>query len=66
MLILGLTGLTGSGKSTVAKYLLSQKALIFDLDKTAHKLYKSGTETFFKILDHFGEEIWDPGGVSLH
>ena len=59
MLILGLTGLTGSGKSTVAKYLLSKKALIFDLDKSAHELYKTGTDTYFKIVNHFGEDILD-------
>ncbi len=59
MHILGLTGLTGSGKSTVAKYLFSKKALIFDLDKVAHELYKSGTETFYKIVNYFGEDILD-------
>lgn len=59
MLILGLTGLTGSGKSTVAKYLLSKKALIFDLDKSAHELYETGTDTYFKIVNHFGEDILD-------
>tara|TARA_B110000438_G_scaffold288111_1_gene321160 strand:- start:509 stop:1126 length:618 start_codon:yes stop_codon:yes gene_type:complete len=57
MLILGLTGLTGSGKSTVSKYLLSKEALIFDLDGVAHELYKSGTETFYKIVSCFGEDI---------
>ena len=39
MVIIGLTGGIGSGKSTIAKYFKSRKIPVFDSDEEADKLY---------------------------
>ena len=42
MIIIGLTGGIGSGKSTIAKYFKSKKIPVFDSDAEVNMLYKSG------------------------
>lgn len=57
MLIVGLTGGVGSGKSTVA-YLLSERgAVIIDADVIARKVVEPGTEGFTLVHAAFGDEI---------
>lgn len=54
MLKIGLTGGIGSGKSTVANYFSQLQVPIIDADKIVHKLLQPRTNTYKKIVTHFG------------
>lgn len=63
MKIIGVTGTSGSGKSTVCKILEEKyKAEIIDADKVAKKLSRKGTLYMKSIVSNFGEEILDETG----
>jgi len=57
MLIIGLTGGIGSGKTEVANRFAKLGIEIIDTDIIAHEIVKPGQETYQKILDHFGTKI---------
>jgi dephospho-CoA kinase len=59
MKVIGLTGGIGSGKSTVAGYLVELGAAVMDLDKVGHEIIKSGSRVFKKIVGEFGKDILD-------
>ena len=50
MIIVGLTGGIGSGKTTVAKYFQKSKIPIFDSDKEVKDLYKEKNTKLIKII----------------
>lgn len=62
MFLVGLTGGIASGKSTVAQRLVEHGVELIDADQIAREVVLPGTETWKKIVDHFGEEILDPDG----
>ncbi len=62
MLVLGLTGGSGAGKSTAAAMLEDQDTLIIDCDKISREISRKHTSAYFEILDFFGERILSPGG----
>jgi dephospho-CoA kinase len=55
--VIGVTGIFGSGKSTVSNILKSYGLKIIDADKIAHKYLLPGTKTYTKILGYFGRGI---------
>ncbi len=57
MKIIGLTGNSGSGKSSVSEILSENGGYIIDADKIAHKNMKKGTKTYNEIKEAFGKEI---------
>ena len=57
MLLVGLTGGIGSGKSTVAALLARHGAVILDADAFARDAVRSGSEPFGAVVRRFGEEI---------
>ncbi len=58
MLILGITGGVGSGKSKILYDLSNQYgAYIVETDKLAHRLMEPGQPIYAKIVDTFGREI---------
>lgn len=57
MIIIGLTGTFGCGKSTVAKFFKEKGAIIIDADKIVHQKYKPGTKCWCGIKACFGQEI---------
>ena len=60
MKILGITGSSGSGKSSVCKIIQkSVKAQIIDADKIAKELQDERTEYYYKIIETFGQDILD-------
>lgn len=59
MLLIGLTGGIGSGKSTVAHYFSELGITIIDADLIAREAVTSNTKTFDQIVAHFGPEILD-------
>ena len=65
MKIIGITGTSGAGKTTVCDIIeKNYNAKRIDADKIARELSKPGTEYFKEIVQYFGEEILqNVGGV---
>ena len=57
MIVIGLTGGTGSGKSTVASICSEYGAHIIDADKVARDIVKKGTQALNEIVDFFGDNV---------
>ena len=65
MLIIGLTGGIGSGKSTVADLFAELGVPIIDADVIAHNLTQPNQPAVFDIVDHFPQEILlENGGLN--
>jgi len=63
MLVIGLTGGIGTGKSTVAQVLEEQGASILDADRVGHEVYNPGRPGFHEIVEEFGREILAEDGT---
>ena len=57
MVLIGLTGGIGSGKSTVAAGLVDRGAVLIDADAIVHELQQPGTVVFSEMRERFGERI---------
>lgn len=57
MLILGLTGKTGAGKSTVALYLKEKGCFIIDGDVVAREIVLPGQPALEGLAEEFGKDI---------
>jgi dephospho-CoA kinase len=57
MLLVGLTGGIGSGKSTVAGLLEQRGAVLVDADVFAREAVRAGTPAFDAVRRRFGDEI---------
>ena len=63
MLVLGVTGGVGAGKSTVLDHMEEAwGAQILKADEAAHMLMRRGQHCYEKIVEKFGEEILDDTG----
>ncbi len=62
MLLVGLTGGIGSGKSTVAQMLEKRGAVVFDADMLARQAVAPGTAGFDRVVERFGPHVLAPGG----
>ncbi|SRR6266498_1194721 len=62
MLLVGLTGGIGSGKSTVSAMLAERGAEVIDADRIAREVLMPGTHAWCKIRDHFGPGVLFPNG----
>ena len=62
MLLVGLTGGIGSGKSTVARMLEKRGAVVFDADVPARQAVAPGTPGFENVVERFGPNVLAPGG----
>jgi dephospho-CoA kinase len=62
MLLVGLTGGIGSGKSTVAELLAARGAIVIDADDLARRAVANSTDGFDRVVETFGREILDPDG----
>lgn len=62
MLVVGLTGNIGSGKSTVANILRSLGAKVIDTDQVAREVVEPGTPGLKAIVDAFGQEVLNQDG----
>lgn len=60
MLLAGLTGGIGSGKSTFAALLAERGAQIVDADVLGHEAIRPGAPAWQSIVDQFGDEILAP------
>ena len=62
MLLVGLTGGIGSGKSTVARLLEKRGAVVFDADLLAREAVEPGTPGHASVIERFGADVLAPGG----
>lgn len=57
MLVIGLTGNIGAGKTTVSRMLSKLGATIIDADKLGHELLEPYTQTWKEVVATFGGDI---------
>lgn len=57
MLLIGLTGGIGSGKSTVSAALAERGAVVIDADAIVRELQQPGTDVFAEMVERFGDGI---------
>lgn len=62
MIVIGLTGGIGSGKSEVSRILIELGAEVIDADRVGHDAYRPNTETWQVVVKAFGDEIVQPDG----
>jgi dephospho-CoA kinase len=62
MIIIGLTGGIGTGKSTTSRFLSDLGALVLDADSLGHETYKKGTGLYRDLIKAFGQDILDSNG----
>ena len=58
MIVIGLTGSIGMGKSTAARFLKKMGCGVFDSDKYVHKLLEPGGDAFETVALSF-PDVWD-------
>jgi dephospho-CoA kinase len=62
LLLVGLTGGIGAGKSSVAELLAARGAVIIDADQVARAVVEPGQPALDKLVERFGEGILDADG----
>ncbi|XP_053555207.1 bifunctional coenzyme A synthase [Bombina bombina] len=55
--VIGLTGGSGSGKTSIAKRLEALGAALIDCDKMGHESYKPGGPAYQQVIQEFGSDI---------
>ncbi|MEY4130395.1 MAG: hypothetical protein RLZZ31_519 [Actinomycetota bacterium] len=63
MLLLGLTGGIGSGKSTVSSELARRGAIVIDADQVVRELQSPGGAVLAAMVEHFGDGILNDDGT---
>lgn len=62
MLLVGLTGGIGSGKSTASAFLAARGAVVVDADAITRRLQQPGQPVFDAMVERFGDGIVAPDG----
>jgi dephospho-CoA kinase len=62
MLLVGLTGGIGAGKSTVSELLAGRGATIVDADVVARAVVEPGQPALAQLVEHFGPGVVGPDG----
>lgn len=62
MLVAGLTGGIGSGKSAASDCFIALGVPVIDADRVARLVVEPGSEALAKIASHFGEHVIQPNG----
>ena len=65
MLVVGLTGGIGSGKSTFAALLAERGAVVIDADALGHQALQPGQPTWHSIVDQFGDGVLAAGSMDI-
>lgn len=65
MLVVGLTGGIGSGKSVFAALLAERGAQVIDADAYGHEALRPGKPSWHSVVDQFGDEILVPGTMEI-
>lgn len=64
MKIIGLTGLTGAGKSTVAQKLMAYGCYHIDADKVAREVINNNENVKNKLKERFGADVINADGTT--
>lgn len=59
MLLCGLTGGIGCGKSTAVKFFRLHSIPVVDADEVARKVVEPGKPAYLKLREEFGSEYFD-------
>jgi dephospho-CoA kinase len=62
VLLVGLTGGLGSGKSTIGEMLRSRGAVVIEADDLARQAVKRGSPGYQGVVEAFGPQVVAPGG----
>jgi dephospho-CoA kinase len=65
VLLVGLTGGIGAGKSTLAALLAERGAQIIDADQLGRDALRPGKPGWHSVVDQFGDEILAPGTMEV-
>ena len=65
MILVGLTGGIGSGKSTASKMFAARGAVIIDADAITHEVQRPGMPVLTELADAFGADIIDADGALI-
>jgi len=63
VILVGLTGGIGSGKSTVSALLAARGALIVDADAIVHEIQQPGSPVLAQLAERFGADVLTPDGA---
>lgn len=63
MILVGLTGGIGSGKTTVARMLAERGAVVVDADELARQALEPGTRAYERVCGLFGEHVVNADGT---
>ncbi|XP_076008100.1 bifunctional coenzyme A synthase [Genypterus blacodes] len=55
--VIGLTGCSSSGKSSISRWLQGLGAVWIDADKLGHETYLQGTTAYGRVIQEFGSDI---------
>ena len=62
VMVVGLTGQTGAGKSTVSKVFAANGFAVIDADQVARRVVEKGTKCLDEIADFFGDGVINEDG----
>ncbi|MBA2726400.1 MAG: dephospho-CoA kinase, partial [Actinobacteria bacterium] len=65
MLVAGLTGGIGSGKSTFAQMLADRGAEVIDADAIGRQALEPGEPAWHSVVDQFGDDILSAGSMTV-
>lgn len=65
MLVVGLTGGIGSGKTTFAAFLAERGAHVIDADQIARDALRPGRPPWHSVVDQFGDEILQAASMEI-
>lgn len=63
-IIIGLTGQTGAGKTSVGKVLSQKGCEVIDTDKIAREITEKGSPVLSSLSEAFGEDILEKGELN--
>lgn len=62
-IVIGITGASGSGKSTVCNFIIENyNAIKIDADKIGHLIIKNGEKAYNEIVEYFGHSVTNENG----
>ena len=65
MLVVGLTGAIGSGKTTFAALLVERGAQVIEADVLGRDALRPGRPAWHSVVDQFGEELLAPATMEI-